>query len=283
VLRQRARSGRGQHDGPRRRRIAEIRIPFKTIPFRPGLSVWGINVELVIPRKLETVRLSGTNRDSNFNNPMEAALAGIHHVRQGKGITFRPYGLASTQTGFSGKTGREYGLDGGFDLYKNFTPNLVGVFSCNMDFAETEVDERRINLTRFPLFFPEKPMFFLEGSETFSFSSSVSFIPFFSRRIGLYGGEPVPVRFGAKLNGKIGNTNWMSRPKISPALPARTSSPSGWLIKGRPLPFPEPRADELSPVRRHLEKAGLERPAAMAGHARKRYLRRLQQKMGATL
>jgi hypothetical protein len=76
-----------------------------------------------------------------------------------------------------------------------------------MDFAETEVDERRINLTRFPLFFPEKRMFFLEGSETFSFSSSVSFMPFFSRRVGLYEGKQVPVVFGTKLYGKIGDTN----------------------------------------------------------------------------
>src|SRR5512136_1322315 len=51
---------------------AEIRVPFKTISFKPGLSAWGINVERVIARKQETIRLSGTNRDSKFNNPMEA-------------------------------------------------------------------------------------------------------------------------------------------------------------------------------------------------------------------
>ena len=187
---------------------AELRIPFKTISFKPGLSVWGINVERAIPRKMETIRLAGTTRDSNFNNPMEAAsLTGIQGVRQGKGITFRPYGLASSQTGVPGAAGRDSHLDGGFDIYKNFTPNLVGAVSYNMDFAETEVDERRINLTRFPLFFPEKRMFFLEGSETFSFSSSVSFMPFFSRRIGLYQGEQIPVRFGTKLYGKIGDIN----------------------------------------------------------------------------
>jgi len=187
---------------------AELRIPFKTLSFKPGLSVWGINLERVIARKLETIRLSGTNRDSNFNNPMEAAtLTGIENVRQGLGITFRPYGLASSQSGPPGGAGRDNSLDGGFDIYKNFTPNLVGVLSYNMDFAETEADERRINLTRFPLFFPEKRMFFLEGSDTFSFSSSVSFIPFFSRRIGLFEGAQVPVRFGTKLYGKVGETN----------------------------------------------------------------------------
>jgi hypothetical protein len=187
---------------------AELRIPFKTISFKPGLTIWGINVERTIARKQETIRLSGTNRDSNFNNPMEAAgLEGIEGVEQGKGITFRPYGLVSAQKTSLDPGDYDWKIDGGFDLYKSLTPNLVGVVSYNMDFAETEVDERRINLTRFPLFFPEKRMFFLEGSETFSFSSSVSFMPFFSRRVGLFEGRQVPVVFGTKLYGKIGDTN----------------------------------------------------------------------------
>ncbi len=186
----------------------EFRIPFKTLSFKPGLTVWGINVERTIARKQETIRMSGTNLDSNFYNPMEAAgLLGIEGFKQGKGITFRPYGLASTQNNHPSAGGFQGTLDGGFDIYKNFTPNFVGAFSYNMDFAETEADERRINLTRFPLFFPEKRMFFLEGSEIFNFSSSVSFRPFFSRTIGLYGGKQVPVVFGAKLFGKIGRTN----------------------------------------------------------------------------
>jgi len=50
-------------------------------------------------------------------------------------------------------------------------------------------------------------MFFLEGSEIFNFSSSISFRPFFSRTIGLYGGKQVSVVFGAKLFGKVGRTN----------------------------------------------------------------------------
>jgi hypothetical protein len=183
---------------------AEIKIPFKTISFKPGLSVWGVNIERVIARKQETIRLAGTTRDSNFYNPMEAAaLAGIEGIKQGKGITFRPYGLGEVREGSNKGTA----ADAGFDVYKNFTPNLVGAASYNMDFAETEVDERRINLTRFNLYFPEKRMFFLEGSEVFSFSSSISFMPFFSRKIGLLNGEPIPVLFGTKLYGKVGNTN----------------------------------------------------------------------------
>jgi len=187
---------------------AEFRIPFKSISFKPGLTVWGLNVERYIPRKMETIRLSGISRDSNFHNPGESVpLEGIENIRQGRGITFRPYGLTEIDKNHTAGTGADFRLDGGLDIYKSFTPNLVGVVSVNMDFAETEADERLINLTRFPIFFPEKRMFFLEGSETFSFSSSVSFTPFFSRTIGLVNGEQIPVLFGTKLYGKIGNTN----------------------------------------------------------------------------
>ncbi len=186
----------------------EIRIPFKSISFKPGLSVWGVNIERTITRKQETIRLSGTTPDSNFNNPNEAAvLTGIEGIKQGRGITFKPYGLVSARSGGPEDGGTDFEIDGGFDLYKSFTPNLVGVASYKMDFAETEADERRINLTRFPLFFPEKRMFFLEGSDNFSFSSSISFTPFFSRKIGLFEGSQVPVLFGAKVYGKVGNTN----------------------------------------------------------------------------
>jgi len=190
---------------------AEVRIPFKTISFKPGLTSWGINVERVIARKQETDRLSGARSDSFFTNPAEAAaLEGIAGAKQGLGLTFKPYGLASASRDHEAGEPADWTWDGGFDLYKNFTPNFVGAFSYNMDFAETEVDERQVNLTRFPLYFPEKRTFFLEGSEIFNFgttSAEGGFAPFFSRRIGLFEGRQVPVAFGTKAFGKLGNTN----------------------------------------------------------------------------
>jgi hypothetical protein len=187
----------------------EMRIPFKTIAFKPSLASWGINVERYIARKQETDRLSGTTRNSFFYNPMEAAvLEGIGGVKQGLGLTFRPYGIVRDSKDDGEGTAAAWKMDGGFDLYKNFTPNFTGAVSYNTDFAETEVDDRRINLTRFPLYFPEKHTFFLEGSDIFNFGGGgENFYPFFSRRIGLYGESQIPVAFGTKFFGKLGNTN----------------------------------------------------------------------------
>jgi hypothetical protein len=80
----------------------------------------------------------------------------------------------------------------------------------NTDFAETEVDTRRTNLTRFPLFFPEKRTFFLEGDDIFAFGLGLNqdVLPYFSRRIGLVNGQEVPIIAGTKINGRAGNTNF---------------------------------------------------------------------------
>ena len=92
------------------------------------------------------------------------------------------------------------------DVFYNFTPSLSGVLTLNTDFSSTEVDDRRINLTRFSLFFPEKRDFFLQDVDIFSFGGlRRNGIPFFSRRIGLSRrGQPVDLEVGAKVTGGSG-------------------------------------------------------------------------------
>ena len=78
----------------------------------------------------------------------------------------------------------------------------------NPDFAETEVDEQQVNLTRFPLFFPEKREFFLEDAGVFDLGPGgdrPEVRLFHSRRIGLSEErEEVPILFGARLTGRAG-------------------------------------------------------------------------------
>ena len=85
----------------------------------------------------------------------------------------------------------------------------------NTDFAQVEVDEQQVNLTRFSLFFPEKRDFFLENAGLFNMgtgstftSSTVETDLFFSRRIGLSDtGTPIPIIGGGRLAGKQGRHN----------------------------------------------------------------------------
>ena len=60
----------------------------------------------------------------------------------------------------------------GLDLFYNPTPLLRTNLTINTDFAQTEVDQRQVNLTRYSLFFPEQRDFFLDGATFFDFASS---------------------------------------------------------------------------------------------------------------
>ena len=88
--------------------------------------------------------------------------------------------------------------------------NVLASATVNTDFAETDVDTRRTNLTRFPLFFPEKRTFFIEGDDIFSFGLGLDqdVLPYFSRRIGLIGDQTVPILAGGKVNGRVGDTTF---------------------------------------------------------------------------
>ncbi len=192
--------------------IAEIVIPFKTLRFKPGQSVWGLNIQRVIKRYNETNRWSGARRDIWLNNLAEAGqLEGLPDVHQGMGLDIRPYGLIMR------KEGNDWKVDGGLDVSKNLAPNLNASFTLNTDFAETEVDARQVNLTRFDLFYPEKRAFFLEGAGVFDTATGggLSFfpdlIPFFSRRIGLVEqngvSTEVPIIAGGKITGRQSRFN----------------------------------------------------------------------------
>ena len=201
---------------------AEIRIPFHTLNFDPDSDTWGINFQRTIRRKNEELLWTGHRRNQGLTRPQHAGiLAGMRGVSQGVGLELRPYGLASAADPLVGQSTAT--ADAGVDLSYSFTSNLRGSLSINTDFAEVEVDQRRVNLTRFPLFFPEQRDFFLEAASVFSFAAASGMTPFFSRRIGLAEGRPVPIQFGARLNGQIADTDvgfFQIRTGASGALPA---------------------------------------------------------------
>lgn len=190
--------------------IAEIVIPVKTLLFRPGLTEWGFNVQRRIQRLQETDRWASPEPDHLVTQVGRAGrLVGLPAFDVGVGLTVRP--------SLTGGGGRDTAIapfrrrgDASLDVTQRLGANTLASLTVNTDFAETEVDTRQVNLTRFPLFFPEKRTFFLEGSDIFDFGlgTEEDVLPFFSRRIGLLAGEQVPLRVGGKVNGRVGGTNF---------------------------------------------------------------------------
>lgn len=189
---------------------AEIRIPIKSLMFRRGLTEWGFNVQRRVQRLQETARWASPVRDYQVTQTSRAGrLTDLPDFDLGLGLSVRP---AVTGGGGRGApaarfTGQE---DASLDVTQRLGANTLAQVTVNTDFAETEVDTRQLNLTRFPLYFPEKRTFFLEGSDIFVFGSRIdeTVSPFFSRRIGLLGGREVPIRVGAKVHGRLANTNF---------------------------------------------------------------------------
>lgn len=188
---------------------AEVEIPFRTVNFDPNATAWGINFQRTIRRKNEDVLWSGHARNQGLARMTNAGrVEGLGGISQGLGLDLKPYAVGNVSS--APGRGRPETLstgDVGVDAFFKLTPALRANLSVNTDFAETEVDQRRVNLTRFPLFFEEKRDFFLEGSSFFDFSreSGRAVMPFFSRRIGLDDrGMPQGIDAGAKLTGQAG-------------------------------------------------------------------------------
>lgn len=186
---------------------AEIAIPSRSLRFTVNGDVWGLNVERYLPRDRTTLRWSSITLDSFLTDMRRnGELAGVGGLKQGRGLSVIPYGLVRSDRDLREDTS-ETEFDEGIDVSYNLTPQLSGVLTVNTDFAETESDTRQINLTRFERFHPEKRAFFLDGSNQFDFGLGLgsSFVPFFSRRIGVYQGERVPIDVGVKFVGREGS------------------------------------------------------------------------------
>lgn len=185
---------------------AEMAIPFKTLNFEVNNTDWGFSAERVIARKQERISWSSYNRAVDPGSI--GVVSGFSDLRQGRGLDIVPSLVTSGAKDFKAGV-KKSDTEPALDVFYNFTPSLTGVLTLNTDFSSTEVDDQRVNLTRFSLFFPEKRDFFLQDVDIFSFGGlDRNAIPFHSRRIGLSSrGQPVDMEFGAKVTGRVGRFN----------------------------------------------------------------------------
>ena len=206
---------------------AEMAIPFKSLRYLSGEGqTWGIQIRRSIRRKNELAYLTfvpaSTGGTSGiFRVSAAANLVGLDLPSAGKNIEIKPYATSSLTSDLTLAQPKENDFDGdlGGDLKYGITANITADLTYNTDFAQVEVDERQVNLSRFSLVFPEKREFFLEGRGTFDFGRApfrgggrgggfggggAAPTVFFSRRIGLSGGEPIPILGGGRVTGKAG-------------------------------------------------------------------------------
>ncbi len=196
----------------------EIEIPFRTLNFDPNSETWGVNFQRTVRRKNEDSIWMGWARNQGLRRMTNAGhVTGIREVTQGLGLDVKPYGLFTSEASPGrGAAASTQDANAGIDLFYNPTPGLRANLTVNTDFAQTEVDQRQVNLTRFSLFFPERRDFFLDGAIFFDFGSTASaggnnanpadqIQPFFSRRMGLSAdATPQRIDFGTKFTGQLG-------------------------------------------------------------------------------
>ncbi len=192
---------------------AEIKIPLTTLRSGQDLDAFGVNFKRYIRRKNESAHWTGWSRDYPFLQVSQAGhLLGVEQLKTGLTLRVKPYLLGGFRdTGGAGTSDVHRRSDIGLETVRfSVTQGLTAELTANTDFAQTEVDDAVVNLTRFPLFFPEKREFFLERAGIFEFglggrrggAAERTLQMFFPRRIGLTDERvAVPVRGGAKLVG----------------------------------------------------------------------------------
>jgi hypothetical protein len=187
---------------------SEMVIPFKTLRYQPGSNRgWGLNLTRNLRRRNEQSFWAPLTRAFYFTQvELAGELEGLE-LEVHRNLKLLPYVLGGLKQNYElaadpSKMARTAGLDAKYSLTPSFTLDAT----LNTDFAQVEVDEEQINLSRFDLFFPEKRPFFLENSGTFEFGTPQHVELFFSRRIGIdqASGEEIPIDAGLRLSGKVG-------------------------------------------------------------------------------
>ncbi|NOT45374.1 MAG: carbohydrate binding family 9 domain-containing protein [Acidobacteria bacterium] len=195
---------------------AEAMVPFKSLAYGAGQTqVWGFNARRINRWKNEVsfiTRLPTGTGNNGITRPFFAApLVGLEAPSSTRVLDVKPYVISDVNTNVPSNVRNELGGDFGLDVRYSITQNLSADFTYNTDFAQVEADEQQVNLTRFSLFFPEKREFFLENQGLFNFggvegnnNNNVNPRLFYSRRIGLDGGQAVPILAGGRLTGRMG-------------------------------------------------------------------------------
>ncbi|WP_069130305.1 carbohydrate binding family 9 domain-containing protein [Rhodohalobacter halophilus] len=195
--------------------FAEMRIPFSSLGFTE------VNEEVIMG--LITYRWDARRAERHifpdiapewsrgFTKPTQAQKVKFTGIEYRKPVYVTPYLLGGfdqinllNENGNAFETETDYVTEAGLDIKYPISGNMNLDITLNTDFAQVEADEAQVNLSRTPLFFPEKRQFFQERSDIFDFNLGGNNALFYSRRIGLEQGQQVRILGGARLAGRTG-------------------------------------------------------------------------------
>lgn len=189
---------------------AEFAIPLRTLRFASGEDqTWGLNLQRNIRKTNEIAYWASLPIQFDLKRlSLAGTLTGLD-LKAPRNLKFIPYVLGRASKDFaSASPETKYEPEVGADVKYSITPSVTLDLTWNTDFAQVEVDQQQINLDRFNLFFPEKRPFFLENAGQFTVGATGEVDLFFSRRIGIGpDGEVVPIVGGARVSGKVNDTN----------------------------------------------------------------------------
>ncbi len=194
---------------------AEMRIPWSSLRFqeRNGEAIMGATMWWYLAAKNEQGMYPLVPLNWGEMGPWKPSQMQKYRftgLRSKRPLYLTPYALAGIQQtsqlntdGSAYHTDIDPKIEAGLDLKYSLTSNLTLDLTANTDFAQVEVDDQQVNLTRFDLFFPEKRQFFLERASIFDFQFEDDNRLFYSRRIGINDGDPVRIYGGARVQGRI--------------------------------------------------------------------------------
>lgn len=195
--------------------FVEIRIPFSSLGFQVVNSevMMGMITYRWMARQSERHIFPdiAPNWSRGFTKPSQAQKIRLSEVQYNRPLYITPYVLGGferlnnliTDTQ-NYVTDTRYTTEAGLDIKYPVSNNMNLDLTLNTDFAQVEADETQVNLSRSPLFFPEKRQFFQERSGIFDFNLGGNNTLFYSRRIGLQQGRPVRIYGGARIAGRSG-------------------------------------------------------------------------------
>lgn len=196
---------------------AEFAIPVRSINYDDSATTWRLEIDRQIAKNNEYVRWASPDRSISLADVSKyGTLAGLENLNAGKGIETQIFASGFTNKTENPVSNSNSDIEISGDIRYRLTPKLTASATINTDFSDTPLDSRQINTGRFSLFFPETRDFFLQDAAIFEFGGQIfhnfyfgdkNGIPFFSRNIGLVGGENPNLDIGIKLSGELGPVN----------------------------------------------------------------------------